>query len=189
MTPIRNCHQSGTTAHRRTLAGAIASGLLALFSASGLPAQTSPPAAAPCSTAEYRQFDFWIGQWDVFRPDGKPAGRSSITQTLDDCVILEDYHGATGYHGQSFNIYDSTRQVWHQTWVDVTGGLLVLEGKFSNGQMVLEGRKAEGTASVRERIVWKPLDGGGVEQIWDESRDEGKTWTVLFDGIYKSWAP
>jgi tetratricopeptide (TPR) repeat protein len=25
----------------------------------------------PCSGAEYRQFDFWLGEWDVFNPNGQ----------------------------------------------------------------------------------------------------------------------
>ena len=29
--------------------------------------QAAPPA---CSSAEHRQFDFWVGDWQVHRPDG-----------------------------------------------------------------------------------------------------------------------
>ena len=32
-----------------------------------------------CEAAEYRAFDFWIGEWDAVRADNNaPAGRSSI---------------------------------------------------------------------------------------------------------------
>ena len=47
--------------------------------------------AHPCAhQPEYRQFDFWIGDWDVVTTQGhNPAGSSSIQLILDRCVILE----------------------------------------------------------------------------------------------------
>ena len=30
--------------------------------------------------------------------------------------------------GSSFNHYDAARKVWHQTWVDDSGGILQLDG-------------------------------------------------------------
>ena len=35
---------------------------------------------APCSTPEYRQFDFWIGDWVVYTPAGQIAGTNKIEQ-------------------------------------------------------------------------------------------------------------
>lgn len=29
----------------------------------------------PCSTPEYRQFDFWAGSWEVYAPNGQMVGR------------------------------------------------------------------------------------------------------------------
>jgi len=52
---------------------------------SNKPDNTSSP--GPCSGAEYRQFDFWIGDWEVQLPDGKPAGTNRISRILDGCVI------------------------------------------------------------------------------------------------------
>jgi hypothetical protein len=41
-----------------------------------------------------RDFDFWIGDWDVFGPDGKQAGTNSITPLLDGGALAEHWHGA-----------------------------------------------------------------------------------------------
>ena len=44
---------------------------LAVFAMSDLPAQTPPaaaPQAPPCADAAHRQFDFWVGNWDVTGP-------------------------------------------------------------------------------------------------------------------------
>jgi hypothetical protein len=37
---------------------------------------------------------------------------------------------------------------------------------------------------MRHRITWTPLPEGRVRQFWENSRDEGKTWSVAFDGTY-----
>src|SRR5262245_39624238 len=80
--------------------------------------------AAPCSAPEYHQFDFWVGDWDVKTPDGKPAGTNSITRPLGDCVLQEHWIGAKGGRGESYNIYDRVGGHWHQVWVDRTGTYL-----------------------------------------------------------------
>jgi len=52
-------------------------------------AQDAKP--APCSAAEHRQFDFWLGDWEVKGPAGKVAGRNSISSTHNGCVVVESW--------------------------------------------------------------------------------------------------
>jgi len=136
-------------------------------------AQASIP--APCSGPEYRQFDFWIGDWRVFKPDGSFAGMNRITVEYGGCVIHEHYTTGKGYSGESLNTYDAGRKVWHQTWVDDAGLLLTLEGKLDGKSMVLEGGG--------QRITWTPNDDGSVRQLWEAVDGKGK-WSVIFDGKY-----
>lgn len=70
-------------------------------------------AEKPCSAPEHRQFDFWIGDWDVTAPDGKPAGKNRIEPILDGCALAEHWRGASGGAGHSYNVYDARRGVWH----------------------------------------------------------------------------
>src|SRR5579885_2705911 len=49
--------------------------------------QASPPTPAPCSTPEYAQFDFWLGDWDVTVPGGKPAGHNLVTKEYAAAVV------------------------------------------------------------------------------------------------------
>jgi hypothetical protein len=75
----------------------------AVSSTASPPASTRP---ASCVAPEYRQFDFWIGDWDAFdfdNPTTKVA-RTRVDLILDGCVLREDYQGADGHKGQSFNI-------------------------------------------------------------------------------------
>ncbi len=144
--------------------------LVLLFAISGAHA-----APAPCSSAERRQFDFWIGDWQVHKPDGSFVGLNRITPEYGGCVLHEHYATGRGYSGESLNIYDAARKVWHQTWVDSDGLLLVLEGRWDGKRMVLEGSK--------QRITWTPNDDGSVRQLWEAADDKGG-WSVVFDGRY-----
>jgi hypothetical protein len=153
-----------------------------------LVAQETVPAAAPkpCAAPEHRQFDFWIGEWEVTRPDGAPAGRNRIESILDGCALRESWTGAKGGSGNSYNAYDRQRGRWHQTWVDNGGLVLRLDGTFAAGKMVLSGESRDSAgARVLNRITWQETAPGAVRQLWETSRDGGRTWSVVFDGRYR----
>ena len=141
--------------------------------------------ASPCSQPEASQFDFWIGEWEVRSAGGQLAGTNRITKEIGGCVLHERYSTPSGYEGESLNVYDASRGVWHQTWVDNQGLLLSLEGGFHDGTMVLEGVTKTQDGEAIQRISWSLIDGGpDVRQLWETSTDGGSTWTTAFDGIY-----
>jgi hypothetical protein len=146
----------------------------------------APPAAPPaCQSAEYRQFDFWVGTWDVYLPDGQQAGENRIEPISAGCALLENWSGRGGFTGKSLNIYDRDDKRWHQTWVDSSGGLLMIAGKLVDKRMVLTSEPSGAVGSAQQRITWTPNDDdGSVRQFWESSADAGKTWTVQFDGKY-----
>lgn len=153
--------------------------------ASGDAAATAPAAAqGPCSGPEHRQFNFWLGTWDVHnkaQPDRPPA-RNVITSEHDGCMVHEEYV-AGRYNGSSINSYNKATKSWHQTWSDNQGTALFLKGGLDKkGRMVLS---SDPKVNPIERITWTPLKNGDVRQHWQQSKDGGKTWTDAFDGIYK----
>lgn len=154
---------------------------LLLGIAAAVPAQNRPDS---CASSDHHAFDFWIGEWNVHGADGKLSGTNSIQREIGGCVLHERYKTDRGYSGKSFNLYDATRRVWHQTWVDSTGALLVLEGGMRDGSMVLEGQStgADGKLS-QQRITWTPNPDGSVRQLWEATNPAGE-WTVAFDGKY-----
>ena len=77
-----------------TFAVSITLALLAVGAPADKPAL--PPAPAPAAPAfpyeqapEFRQFDFWIGDWDVTEHD-QPAGRNTLSVREHGCVLLMD---------------------------------------------------------------------------------------------------
>jgi hypothetical protein len=145
---------------------------------------TPAAAAAACESPRYRDFDFWLGEWQVHTPEGKLAGTNRISREYAGCVLHERYDTGRGYSGESLNTYDPARQTWHQTWVDSAGTLLLLEGALRGTSMVLEGQTtAEGGKATRHRITWTPAADGSVRQLW-ESSEAGATWKVVFAGRY-----
>lgn len=147
-------------------------------------AQTPPACAAP----RHREFDFWVGTWDVTDPAGKAVGRNRITSVHGGCALLEQWEGRSGFSGTSVNAWDDSAGRWHQTWVDSAGTVLKLDGGLVAGSMRLEGdapdRERPGR-TARQRIEWTPQADGRVRQHWQASRDGGATWTTLFDGWYR----
>jgi hypothetical protein len=141
---------------------------------------------SPCAAETMHQFDFWIGHWNVTEK-GKAAGTSHIEQILDGCALLENWTGAGGGDGKSLNFFDRSDGLWHQTWVDRSGGALFLAGKFENGAMRLEGARPATAKqpAVRHRITWTAQPGGKVRQLWESSPTDKEEWTVQFDGLYE----
>src|SRR4051794_3741656 len=137
-------------------------------------------------TGRQHDFDFWIGEWEVFGPKGKQLGLSSITPLLGTGALAEHWRGIGGFEGRSLNSYDRVRGCWHQTWLDATGSVLLLDGGLVDGAMVLEGLAPleDGAASQPQRITWTPQD-EGVRQHWETREPDDGAWTTLFDGHYR----
>jgi len=137
-----------------------------------------------CDAAQYEQFDFWLGKWDILENEA-PAGTNIIRKTLDGCAVTESY-AFQGFVGRSLNSYDAATRQWHQHWVDHVGSVLSLFGGIRNGSMVLEGvRPTPSGNNVVDRITWSKLAPGQVRQLWVFSTDFGETFpNVQFDGFY-----
>ena len=136
----------------------------------------------PCNTPEFRQFDFWVGDWKVESAAAPgSASRNRISVINDGCALREEYTTPYGYAGTSVNFYDAARKLWHQTWIDNQGGALYLEGGLVGNAMVLS---SVADATSIQRITWTPQADGRVRQHWESTSDGGKAWTTVFDGYY-----
>ena len=145
------------------------------------------PLRSGCKDGASRQFDFWVGHWRVTE-HGKLAGDNRVEPILDGCALLENWTGAKGGAGKSLNFFDREDGLWHQTWIDRSGGALFLAGKFENGAMRLEGERAATSKqpATRHRITWTPLPGGKVRQLWESTPAGKNLWSTQFDGLYEA---
>jgi len=150
-------------------------------------AQTPAVESRPCKDApEFRGMDFWIGEWEVEPAQGKPAGKSKIELVLDGCIVLENWTGANGYAGKSFNLFHGDSFKWEQIWVDNQGQVTRYEGEAKDGNIYYrtesvgsDGKKALG------RMTFFPKGPDQVRQFGEKSADGGSTWTVEYDLLYE----
>jgi len=139
---------------------------------------------SPCEAQECRQFDFWLGDWNVVA-NGNQVGTNLITSILGGCAVQEDWTGAKGSVGRSLNYYSAADGQWHQVWVGNDGITLNLSGGYADGKMVLAGVHERQGKSIRDRITWSNNEDGTVRQLWEISTD-GETWSPIFDGLYSA---
>ena len=146
-------------------------------------------AAWPCrENAESRQFDFWIGEWDVF-VGGQQAGTNTIERMLGGCTLLENWTNAGGREGKSFNWVDraSFRDArWRQLWVDDSGNTLdYYGGRYIDDAMRFEGHTFTPQGdSIPQKLTFHNVHADTVRQVFEQSNDGGATWVVTFDGLY-----
>ena len=154
-------------------------------------AATGAASSQPCSAPEHRQFDFWIGEWEVRSGEGKLLGFNRITSVLSGCALQEEWTSADArVRGISLNGFDPRDGRWHQAWIDTAPSRLDLAGNLVNGRMVLEQRSpGKDGRNVVQRVTWTPLEDGRIRQLWETSSNEGQSWKTVFDGYYSQRAP
>ena len=162
------------------------------YAAETEPTEPQPP-SGKCSSDEYRQFDFWIGHWDLSWGKGETAGTGTniITAELDDCVIEENFtsHDAQPFVGHSLSVYNPTDQLWRQTWVDNNGGYLDFEGGPDGDRMILSREANKDGKTFLQRMVWYNIEDDSLDWNWERSVDSGVTWEVLWKIHYRRSSP
>ncbi len=141
----------------------------------------------PCGAPEYRQLDFWLGQWQVVGAQGQPLGTNSILKILNGCALIENWKGAGGNEGKSLFYYNAMDKTWKQQWV--TDGGQVKEkhliAALDSGGVRFQGelRRDDGSI-ILDRTTLVPLEDGRVRQVIEQSADGGETWRAGFDAVY-----
>ncbi len=140
----------------------------------------------PCMYSEKaRQFDFWIGDWDVF-VGGKKVGENLIELETGGCTLIENWKNTTGGTGKSINVYDASVDKWKQFYVGSQGGVFLFEGGKEEGVMRFKAETVDQTgAKTLHNFEFYNLPDKTVRQKWDQSTDNGKTWSTVWDSIYK----
>lgn len=145
--------------------------------------------ANPCASEQHRQFDFWVGEWEVKNADDQVVGNSKIELILNNCVIMENWTSASpGYSGKSFNYFNPFTKEWNQKWIDSSGIPIEFSGTYNKEDQAMyytaltlnrEGKE------VQNKLSFYKKSNDYVNQVWEQSFDYGKTWATVFDGHYR----
>lgn len=141
----------------------------------------------PCSSPEYAQFDFWVGNWDVYDANDKLIGHNNVVRVPNACAIQENWSSETSKsEGTSYNYYNKTDNSWNQVWIDNSGFSLELKGHFKNNAMVLKSNLIKSNkCNYYNLITWTKNNDGSVTQVWDYINENHKKIKEVFRGIYK----
>jgi len=160
-------------------------------------AQTSasPP---PCQTPEARQFDFWVGTWELIgRTRAQPGSTrwqetrstNTITSTMDGCVTREAFENVAPqrWTGMSVSVWSPRSHAWQQTWVDSQGSYIALTGGWHDGRMVLATapRLLPTGDTIVNRMVFHDIARDSLVWDWEASRDAGRTWELMWSITYR----
>jgi len=164
-------------------------------SSSAAPQPTTPP--TPCAnSATHRQFDFWVGNWDVFPwsapgATGPQLGTNDITVIEGGCALEESWRASNGGSGRSYNWFDRNLQTWRQLWIDQNGGTLdYSSAEATDGKMIFRGWTLnQQRRRVEQRLTFTRYHADTVRQLFETSLDSGRTWASGFDGRYIRRAP
>ena len=165
--------------------------------ASSTASATSAP-AKPCTGAEFRQFDFWIGDWDlVVRARSAPTsdqwgeakGHQHVESILAGCAIAEHFTAegpGTPWSGASYSSWQPKLGAWRQTWVDDSGGYLAFRGSVEHGAMTLYGEPRDvGGKRVQMRMVFQDVTASSLHWEWQRSDDDWATAAPMITIDYR----
>lgn len=141
---------------------------------------------SPCPQPESRQFDFWLGEWDLtWGEDGR--GTNRVTSILDGCVIQEEFDGtpSISLKGLSVSTFNPASSQWQQTWVDNSGGYLDFVGGFAEGKMILSRDARLQGKPIKQRMVFYNIEENALDWNWERSEDGGGTWQVVWQIHYQ----
>jgi len=143
--------------------------------------------ACPCCGDEYKQFDFWIGDWVVYNK-ADMVGFSKVTKIENDCILRENWKSVVSSHsGSSYNFYDRNLKKWKHHWIGSDGNVVEVKGEFRDHKMAMIGdeyRDEKGNRIIN-KMTWFVNSDGTVRQLWEQSKDGGLAYIVLWDGLYR----
>jgi hypothetical protein len=142
----------------------------------------------------YQLLDFWIGKWDVYA-DGNLDGHDTVARVLGGCAVTEEWADANGSKGLSLFYYLPATQEWKQVWVTDhatrAGGVKEkkLVARLDGGGVQFQGTVIgpQGHPYL-DRTTLTPLPSGEVHQVIEFSRDQGASWKVVYDAVYRKSA-
>jgi hypothetical protein len=153
--------------------------------------QTTAPAS--CDTPQHHQFDFWVGDWQVFDADShRLVALDRVEKHSEGCIIqqnltfLTDLYRRPGVKyrlsGVGLNRFDG--EAWLQMWADNQWGAIFLRGSLdAAGAMVLVSVIPSRHRDVK--LVYEKQADGTVRNLQYVAPAGSGKWVKYGDLIYR----
>jgi hypothetical protein len=138
-----------------------------------------------------RQLDYWLGNWKIGAEGSSGSAHSTVSLSLDTCLVVENWDGGRGHYGQNVFGYSADDKSWYGMFADNEGRVHVFtSGKVADGTAEFEGTsRGPNRESILNRVRVIRLNPNEVEETWEKSNNNGSTWNVAFRGEYSRANP
>lgn len=156
------------------------------------PARSETP-EAPCASAEYHEFDFWVGDWRVYDAKTKElVAFDRVEKNAHGCIVqqnltmITDLYRRPGLNyrmsGIGVNRFDG--ESWLEMWADDQWGAIVLRGRPAAGKaMVLTTVIPSRNRDLR--LEWEKQADGSVRALQYVAPAGSGKWELFGDLIYR----
>lgn len=182
-------------ASRLLITGALAAAVLgsSTITRAGDPPPAAAHTSAPCDTPQHHQFDFWVGDWQVFDANNNQlVAIDRVEKHSEGCIVQQNLTFITDLYrrpgvsyrlaGVGVNRFDG--EEWLELWADNQWGAIVLRGKpDANGSMVLTSIIPSRNRDLR--LVWEKLPDGSVRNLEYVAAAGSGKWEKYGDLIYR----
>ena len=176
---------------------------LSLILVSGVSSCTAPrttlPAPGRCTDSLSREFDFWIGTWEVVQEIRTPEGdwetypaRSTVGRALDGCALVEQWSGTVRFFWEGMTEPETMEGLsvrsrgrdgnWRIYWMDSRNPSFgrPFVGGFRDGEgLFIQAPDEAGGSAGQVRIRFLDIRAESVE--WELSvLSERGAWTPLW---------
>lgn len=142
-----------------------------------------PPCAA---NVKGRALDFWLGHWTVSDGEQPSRATSVVSLQLGECLVVENWSDAAGHRGENLFGYNLDSKTWSGMFADNRGRIHI----FAHGTVAADRAEFDGRSRgargkmILNRISIVRTTPDEIEQTWQQSADDGGTWTTVFQGKY-----
>lgn len=139
--------------------------------------------------AEYAEFDFWVGDWEVYSGDNYEllVGWNLIEKLAAGCLISESWTNSSNGKGYSYRFFDPHEGNWKMLWVANGYSVEAKGGRQNENEILMEGTihyfASEMITGFRVRFTNN--GDGTVRQFAEQYDSKRDQWDVWFDGQYR----
>ena len=150
--------------------------------------------AGACETPQHHQFDFWLGDWQVFDASSdKLVAFDRVEKHSEGCIVEQNMIFVTDMYrrpgasyrlsGMSVNRYDG--EAWLELWADNQWGAIAMRGSpDAKSAMVLETITPSRNRDLK--IVWENRADGTVRILQYVATPAGSgRWKKYGDLVYR----